>query len=1391
MTFQSRWTSANNDRNLLCALLLIVPLLFASACGGGSSIGGGGNSSSNPTITSVSVGCSPTSILTTQTSTCSATVTGTGSYSSAVNWTATGGTITSAGVFTPSGAGTATIAATSTQDTTKSGSATVTVTVTVSPAITSVSVACSPTSILTTQTSTCSATVQGTGSYSSGVNWTATGGTITSAGVFTPSGAGTATITATSTQDTTKSGTATVTVTVPPTITSVSVACSPTSILTTQTSACSATVTGTASYSSAVAWSVSPNSIGTVSASGVFAPSSAGTATITATSTQDSTKSGSASITVVVQSSGTLSISPGSATVALGGSTPFTLTTTGSPTPAVSCSVNGAGSVQVVGSTATYSVPLPLPASFSATLNCTATNTTGSASASSQIALQYPVPVLTSVSPSAIDLLGLTMFPVSVQLKGVGFYPGGIVDFGAAGDSAPMPQGVDPETTNWAIKMLANDPPGWLDITLSTPAGGPGGGTSNTIYLAYMRPYNSLVVAGNNGYQLLPGSGTIQYSLPSGTEITTGGGTVDPNGIAVDENTGNVLESTLANLSTDVSVSNSSLNFFGGVEASDGSPVGAVAAGSGYGCISIPGDGALSMFPFIFPAAGPSQITTPPGPKTGSSPGPISMTTINGQPTCIVYDLTDQTISEVQVAETLAVPSMQLLRTFQLSNLITYSQAVNSSNTPGWQLVAFKSGPALGTAALLSEADNQLVFVDLNKGQEIRRVTISGLPFNLAVDNTNGLVVVAVANLTTGVSQFERVDPASGTVTPIQTTSTLLATGIAVSNDGSSLFVANNSQFQTIALPLPSPTVSITVSPSPVSVNLGTVQQFTASVNGTFNSNVTWSVNGVQGGNSNVGLINSSGLYAAPPILPSPATITIQATSVQSPTASGSASVILVANTAGSPAVSIVPASIAVALGSSTTFTFNASGSGISTSGCNVTGPGSVVLSGSQATYTAPSNKPSSFFATVTCAATNSAGSGSATIAVSLQYPVPSIEAVSPAVVECARECTVTFSLQGSGFYPGGILHIAPLGDIQVPSNATPTQFSGAITFQQFAYGSNFSPGWLDFSVSNPTDNPGGGQSNVLSTAFLSAFNTAFRETPNFGAASVPNYWQFDATGGWGVGPFANGNGQGAITFFVSQSPIYDVATEDTSWGLPLGTELTGVYAEPYGGGGLLSIDKPLGIDQLNKIACVSQDQDKQVSGIDLSNSTLPVTSTPLGKVPWAVTMTSLSANETDCVVFDAGNLDLSVLTMPSLVVKNSTTLSGLTPITQAGASPVGGWQLAVFNSGPAAGTAAVLSQTDDVVVFVNLSTGQEIRRVTLSGLAIRIAPDNTHGALIVAIADSDSRQTTFQTIGVSTGAVATLQATSPLLATGLGVSQDGSNLFVGMRLQYAVMPNK
>jgi hypothetical protein len=87
------------------------------------------------------------------------------------------------------------------------------------------------------------------------------------------------------------------------------------------------------------------------------------------------------------------------------------------------------------------------------------------------------------------------------------------------------------------------------------------------------------------------------------------------------------------------------------------------------------------------------------------------------------------------------------------------------------------------------------------------------------------------------------------------------------------------------------PPVSISVSPASAMVRVRTTRQFTAAVQNTSNTGVTWRVNGVVGGNSTVGTISSSGQYRAPGAVPNPATVTVTATANADPTRSASASV--------------------------------------------------------------------------------------------------------------------------------------------------------------------------------------------------------------------------------------------------------------------------------------------------------------------------------------------------------------------------------------------------------------------------------------------------------------------------------------------------------------------
>ena len=80
-------------------------------------------------------------------------------------------------------------------------------------------------------------------------------------------------------------------------------------------------------------------------------------------------------------------------------------------------------------------------------------------------------------------------------------------------------------------------------------------------------------------------------------------------------------------------------------------------------------------------------------------------------------------------------------------------------------------------------------------------------------------------------------------------------------------------------LATPPAQIAVSVTPTAANVRAGAGQPFSAAVTGTTNQSVTWSVNGVVGGNATVGLITNAGLYTAPTILTNPNTITVSATS--------------------------------------------------------------------------------------------------------------------------------------------------------------------------------------------------------------------------------------------------------------------------------------------------------------------------------------------------------------------------------------------------------------------------------------------------------------------------------------------------------------------------------
>jgi hypothetical protein len=190
----------------------------------------------------------------------------------------------------------------------------------------------------------------------------------------------------------------------------------------------------------------------------------------------------------------------------------------------------------------------------------------------------------------------------------------------------------------------------------------------------------------------------------------------------------------------------------------------------------------------------------------------------------------------------------------------------------------------------------------------------------------------------------------------------------------------------------------VTISPISAYLQVGTILQLSASVQGPADTSVIWQVNGVGGGNSTVGTIaagkNNTAVYTAPAKVPSPATVTITAASHAQPTHTASCSVTIFEQPPNIATVTITPTQATVEAG--TFIPFSASVSGVTDTTVswavnNDIGGNSVdgtISSGTNntATYTAPVKPPVPNTVTVT-AVSHAQPSKSASATVTITPP--------------------------------------------------------------------------------------------------------------------------------------------------------------------------------------------------------------------------------------------------------------------------------------------------------------------------------------------------------------------------------------------------------------------
>ncbi len=219
--------------------------------------------------------------------------------------------------------------------------------------------------------------------------------------------------------------------------------------------------------------------------------------------------------------------------------------------------------------------------------------------------------------------------------------------------------------------------------------------------------------------------------------------------------------------------------------------------------------------------------------------------------------------------------------------------------------------------------------------------------------------------------------------------------------------------------------IIVTVSPSSADVPGGGEQIFSAAVAGTGNPTpgVSWTVDGIAGGNSTLGTITpgagNAASYTAPSVPPQPANVTITATSLADDSKTGSASVTVTCSATNS----ISPSSPNVGLGSAQSF----NASFCLAPGATITWTVNGIIGGSQsygtvastgpasALYSAPADLPAGGPVTLLAAATAvTSGANQASASITIISDVTVAISPSSATLATSQRISLTANVSGS-----------------------------------------------------------------------------------------------------------------------------------------------------------------------------------------------------------------------------------------------------------------------------------------------------------------------------------------------------------------------------------------
>jgi hypothetical protein len=683
-----------------------------------------------------------------------------------------------------------------------------------------------------------------------------------------------------------------------------------------QSAAFTANISGASN--TAVTWS--KPIIGTITSGGVYTVpvtlSASQSITVTATSVVDPTKSASATIALVPTIG--VALNPTSTSLTAGQSTALNAAVTGTTNTGLNWSLSPQVGTLSGG---VYTAPSPIPSAETVTITATSQASTG-ANASVTLSL---VPVSVGVTPSTASLTSGQSKTFTASVSGssntgvtwsvspsVGTMSGGVYTAPAlvtTAQSVTVNATSAADSTKSASAVVSLTPSVSISMTPSTASLEAGqsttfkatvsGSTSNTSVNWSMSPSVGTLSGGvYTAPSPVASAQTVTVTATSAADSTktvTAKVTLVPVAVAVSPTTASLTGGQSTTLTATVSgSSNTSVNWT--VSPAVGTVVGGVytapATIASAQSITVTATSAADATKSASSKISLVPVAVAVSPTTASLSG--------GQSTTLTATVTGTSNSSVNWSLSPAVGTI-VNGVYTAPSTIASAQTVIATATSA-------ANPAMAASASISLVASAPT------------VSISVSPTTASLSAGQSATIVPTVTGSSNTSVTWSFSPSVGTLAGgVYTAPATISTQQTVTVTATSVASATQSAAAIITL---LPTISVAVAPATITLGPSQSQQFSASLSGTSNPNVTWSVSP-----SSVGSF-SNGLYQAPATINSQQTVTVTATSSAQPTQSGSAIITLVP-TVGT---ALSPSSISLSGGQSTQFSVTNAGAPASAS---------------------------------------------------------------------------------------------------------------------------------------------------------------------------------------------------------------------------------------------------------------------------------------------------------------------------------------------------------------------------------------------------------------------------------------------------------------------------